>query len=211
MKNKLSFLCAGVLAGALSACGGGGADTPAAQTTPAAPLVSAMPPLSSKPVTLTATTVMGTAFWADGSTAIGGRGQPIGGVECLKSEDYHIHTHLAIIKDGEVLSIPRNIGLQGCAYELHTHAGSGVLHVETSTFRRFTLGQFFAVWGQPLERSNIAGITGLPVTVYLNDGSGLIEYQGSLADLELRDKREVTIVVGKAPPEIPSYIWTDRL
>jgi len=208
---KFNVALASILACILSACGGGGSgSTPAAAapaTTPAQPVAST-PALASPPLTLKSINSMGTAFWADGSTANGGRGQPISGVECLKTEDYHIHSHLAIFKEGELLAIPSEIGLQGCAYELHTHNKSGVLHVETSAYRRFTLGQFFAVWGQPLDRNNIAGITGLPVAIYINDGAGLVEYKDAPADIELRDKREITIIVGKVPAVVPSFDWT---
>jgi hypothetical protein len=187
---------------ALAGCGGGsGGVTPP----PAAPVLSQKPILLSKGVT------MGSAHWPDRSTATGGRGLPVAGVSCLVTEDYHIHTHLAIIKNGAMLAIPKDVGLQGCAYELHTHDQSGILHIETATNKKFTLGQFFSVWGQPLAYDNIAGITGLPVAVFVNDGTGLVECKGDLATLELTNHRAITIQVGTALAEIPSYQWSADL
>jgi hypothetical protein len=64
------------------------------------------------------------------------------------------------------------------------------------------------VWGQPLSKTNIAGITGLPVTVFIDDdGQSVTEYTGNLADIELKPHRSITIQVGSALAEIPSYRW----
>lgn len=189
----------------LTACGGGGGGTTA--TAPSAPEVVAMPVLASVPVALGSGAAIGTSFWAEGSTATGGRGSAVGGVNCLTTEDYHIHAHLSIIKDGQALAIPAHIGLTGCAYELHTHDQSGVVHVETSAYRPFTLGQFFAVWGQPLTRDNVAGITGQPVKVYTSDGSSVSEFTGDPASLVFSNHQAITIVLGATPKQIPSYTW----
>jgi len=191
----------------LSACGGGGSTTP--QTSDVG--MVQMPKLSGNPINLTKGITIGSPFWLDGSSPTGGRGTSINGVNCLVTEDYHIHTHLAIIKNGQMLAIPPNIGLQGCAYELHTHDKSGILHIETSTYRKFTLGQFFAVWGQPLSYANIAGISGMPVVVFINDGEVLTEYKGDLAEIELKSHRAITIQIGTALKEIPSYKWDPNL
>ncbi|SHN19603.1 hypothetical protein SAMN05192549_105305 [Duganella sacchari] len=196
---SLSLACT-----AITGCGGGDASNPSVQA-PAAIRLAA------QPIPLQSGMSYGTSFWAEGSSATGGSGTPVADVNCLVNEDYHIHTHLTILRDGRVLAIPGHIGLKGCAYELHTHDLSGVIHVETASYRKFTLGQFFAVWGQPLGRDNVAHLTGQPVVVYLNDGTGLTEYTGDLQSLELKGHREITIVVGSAPAEIPSYTWPDSL
>jgi hypothetical protein len=204
----------------MSGCGGGGGDPAPPVTQPPAPPPPVTPPpvtpppvvvppkLSANPITLGTGAAPGAVFWADGSTASGGRGAVIDNVGCLASENYHIHAHLAIIRNGEMLALPADVGLQGCAYELHTHDHWGVIHVETSVAKKFTLGQFFSVWGQPLSKTNIAGITGLPVTVFIDDdGQSVAEYTGNLADIELKPHRSITIQVGSALTEIPSYRW----
>lgn len=188
-----------LIAATLTACGGGGTDAP---NPPAPPLQ-----LADKPITLASGLRYGWQLWPEGSSSTGGSGQPVDNVNCLVTEDYHIHAHLAILRDGQPMAIPSHIGLKGCAYELHTHDLSGVIHVETSAYRPFTLGQFFSIWGQPLQRDNIAGLTGMPVVIYINDGAGLTEYTGDLASLELKAHREITIQMGSAPAAIPSYTW----
>lgn len=190
----------------LAGCGGGGGDA-AVAVTPAAPAPAAMPPLSALPIKLSAGLTLGNASWVDGSTATGGQGAAIGGVNCLVNENYHIHSHLSIFMNGTRLAIPKNVGLQGCAYELHTHDSSGIIHIETSTNHPFTLGQFFSVWGQPLSSTNVAGYTGLAVAVYVTDGTSLTRYTGNPGDLELKAHRDITIVLGSAIAEIPAYEW----
>jgi hypothetical protein len=198
----------------ISACGGGGGGGGGSAATPApapTPVASAEPVLSPAPISLTQGISLGTPTWVSGSSATGGRGAPIGGVSCLVTEDYHVHAHLAVIKDGQALAIPAQIGLTGCAYEIHTHDQSGILHVETAAYHRLTLGQFFAVWGQPLSSTNVAGITGLPIAVYVNDGGTLSKYTGDIAEIELTRRREITIVLGTAVKQIPSYQWDPAL
>ena len=35
---------------------------------------------------------------------------------------------------------------------LHTHAADGIIHTESPVKRTYTLGDFFDIWGQPLDR-----------------------------------------------------------
>jgi len=69
----------------------------------------------------------------------------------------HIHQHLDIVVNGRVLrGLPAYIGIniQGrFITELHTHDTSGIIHVESPTVRKFTLGNFFDVWGLRLSSS----------------------------------------------------------
>lgn len=66
----------------------------------------------------------------------------------------HIHPILTITTDGEVEVIPGNIGIEGaCMREVHTHDTTGTIHIETKELGTiYTLADFFAVWGQSVER-----------------------------------------------------------
>jgi hypothetical protein len=162
--------------------------------------------------------VLGTVTWPDGDTASGGTGQAFGTDVCASgmSENYHVHMHLAIVRDGNMLAIPGQVGLlattKGCTYLTHTHDSTGVVHVEADAYRLLTLGQFFQVWGQPLTDTNVAGFTGQPIRVYVNDGTSLQEVASSdWSNIELIKHRSVTIVIGSVPATIQSYTWPTGL
>jgi hypothetical protein len=144
---KPAALVAAVLFSAACSSGGNAAGTPTAGPAPV---------LSTSSQTLS---IPGT----DGQTA--------DDIPCLATEQlaYHIHAHLTLIVDGQNVLIPAGIGIvpprevqQGfvvggkCFYWLHTHDVSGVIHIESPTAQLYHLGQFFAVWGQPLSATQIA-------------------------------------------------------
>lgn len=156
----------------------------------------------------------------------GGQGDPVDGLLCYGARNqtefkelYHVHSHLAIFKDGVRLAVPPFIGITGddtipntfCIYPLHTHDATGAIHVEPVNNNPITLGQFFKIWGQPLSRTNVAGQTSMPVVVYLNDAGNLRKYQGDLASIELKSNRSIVIQLGKPLIEIPVFELTDEI
>jgi hypothetical protein len=154
--------------------------------------------------------------WSAGDTSDGGQGQDVMGLSCANMvENYHVHMHLSIILNGDALAVPSHIGIveksatSECFYNLHTHEESGKIHIEAPAPGVFTLGQLFAVWGQPLSRDNIAGMPGLPVRVYVveNGATAATEYTGDLAALELQSHRDVTLQVGTPITSIPTFTW----
>ena len=98
-----------------------------------------------------------------------------------------------------------------CNYTTHTHNRTGIIHVEAPAAGTFTLGQFFAIWGQPLGFDNVAGYPGLPVVVYITDNGVVTPYTGDLSSIELLSHREITIQIGTAISEIPNYTWDDSV
>jgi hypothetical protein len=132
----------------------------------------------------------------------------VSGVGCLVNEDFHQHSLVSIYKDGVRLGLSDNIGRSGCAYELHTHDASGVVHIETDVPKKFTLGQFFALWNQPLGANGTAGL-GAPVRFYVIADEKLTRYTGDPAALELVAHREIVIISGTAPTVLPKYRWPD--
>jgi len=75
------------------------------------------------------------------------------GLHALAAEGVvlHIHEHLDIVVNGRVLrGLPAGLGIDAQGRfiaELHTHDTSGIIHVESPKVRKFTLGNFFDVWG----------------------------------------------------------------
>ncbi|TXC84822.1 hypothetical protein FRZ40_20315 [Paraburkholderia azotifigens] len=129
----------------------------------------------------------------------------------------YTYSHLAIYLNGKALALPTNIGTvgptmaaqTGCAYPVHTDDESGKIRMDASTGASYTLGQFFAIWGQPLTSSNVAGLTGMPITIYVNNGGQLSKYTGDPASLVLPPHGEVSIEIGSPLGQIPTFTWTD--
>ena len=65
----------------------------------------------------------------------------------------HIHPVLTITIDGKADIIPANIGLGGvCEHALHTHDDTGTIHVEAQDARKYTLGDFYSIWGEQIMK-----------------------------------------------------------
>ncbi|MGO4479633.1 hypothetical protein AB4Z32_25665 [Massilia sp. 2TAF26] len=171
-----------------------------------------IPPLSANPHNLTQGEKIGESHWPDGSTVIGGHGQAFTNVRCALNENYHQHVHLTVIVDGIFLSVPADIGLQGCAYELHTHDRSGIIHIESDRTKTFNLGDFFSVWGQPLSQTTLAEIN-RPVRAFVQGPNASIatEYFGDPSRIDLTPKAEITLIIGALPSSLPRYIWPSSL
>ena len=75
----------------------------------------------------------------------------------MEQAAFHIHTHLDIFINGQHYKIPPQIGIipSKCFYWLHTHHDSGVIHIESSVIRNFTLGQFFDIWNKKFTNTQI--------------------------------------------------------
>ncbi len=209
----------------LAACGSGGGD-PAPLVTDAPPVQPSPPaqppaqpptqptpsaqPAPTEPVLAAACTdlVAGTISSQPGWNAWLGPGGPtaVAGVGCLGTINYHQHSLVSIYKEGTRLGLPGNVGRDACTYELHTHDVTGMVHMEGAVAKRFTLGQFFALWNQPLGMGGTAGLAG-PVRYYLIENEVVTRYTGDSAALELVPHREIVIISGAAPAQLPKYRW----
>jgi hypothetical protein len=135
-------------------------------------------------------------------------GETVDGIHCDAAEGVamHIHPHLTILDHGKPVGIPEDVGrplAAGCFYWLHTHTPDGIIHVESPVVREFTLGEFFAVWGQPLGARDVAGAKLRPgerIKVYV-DGD---PYRGDPRKIEFAQHLDIAILVGppyrKPPP-----------
>lgn len=189
---------------------------PPAPPPPTPPPPPALPPISATAISLDDGHQVGATRWPNGNTSMGGQGQPVGGLECAASSPVgvHIHAHLSIFLNGEALAVPNEIGhvdlspTTNCHYQLHSHDATGLVHVHSATPTTFTLGQYFAIWGQTLSSTDIAGLTGMPVVVYVTDNGIVTQNTGDWSAIELNTHREITIQVGTAITEIPNFVWT---
>lgn len=136
-------------------------------------------------------------------------GQVIDGIGCSTSEQtlFHVHTHLTIFADGKQQQVPAGIGIPGgttaptptgpfvgsgiCLYWLHTHAGDGIIHIESPVKRAYTLGDFFDEWRQPLGPDQVGPARG-KVTVIV-DGR---VFTGNPRDAPLGSRENLQLDVG---------------
>lgn len=137
-------------------------------------------------------------------------GQVIDGVPCLREDlpSRHIHVHLEILLDGVPVTVPAGIGVGrpwglgpdgfiatgSCFAWIHTHDASGVVHIVTPEEKAYTLGQLFAVWGQPLGTTLALGYDGA-LAVFVN---GLL-FDGDPGSVTLANLKNIVIELGRAP------------
>ena len=98
------------------------------------------------------------------------RGRRIDGISCEPTEAlrFHIHTHLTIFVGGAPRQVPAGVGIgTTCFMLLHTHVADGIIHTESPVQRVYTLGNFFDVWGTPLDRRRVGDARG-PVTAFVD-------------------------------------------
>lgn len=118
----------------------------------------------------------------------------------MEGTAYHIHAHLSVLDHGKGVPIPEDVGrplFQGCFYWLHTHTPDGIIHVESPVVHTFTLGDFFAIWGEPLTPHQAAEAKlrrGEKMTVWV-DGH---RFAGDPRKIPLTEHLDVTVEVG--PP-----------
>ena len=135
------------------------------------------------------------------------------GIENIKCETvertaFHIHAHLDIFINGKLYTVPAQIGIvpDKCLYWMHTHDETGVIHIESPENRNFTLGQFFDIWNEKFNNTQIfdnivSNNKNVTLSVYVNGNKvSSVDYR----NIKLNSHDEIAIVYGKAPDTIPS-------
>jgi hypothetical protein len=164
---------------------------------------------SSRPTAVLAP-VPGTGTSSDGSLP------DINGISCdtLEATIVHVHVHLAIFVNGQEQQVPFGIGIGqpwqvsdsdegpfvedgSCFYWIHTHTQDGIVHIESPIRRRFTLGDFFAVWQMPLSANQVGPAQG-PVILYVNGQKSTI----NPPDVPLLSHARIQLDVGS---DVPPY------
>jgi len=122
----------------------------------------------------------------------------------------HMHVTLKIIINNERVTVPKEVGIDPALYKthvldkyvpkklgvypLHTHDTSGVIHIESTVIRTFTLGQFFDVWGETFSEDCIMNKCNdqlNKVRMYV-DGNESFEF----GDHIFKDREVITIEYG---------------
>ena len=103
---------------------------------------------------------------------------------------YHIHPEVEIVVNGVKIEIPANMGVQQiCMTSIHTHAGGGLIHIESPIQKEFTLGDLFAVWKKYLPSSLPSAIANGNVGKVKVNGVEVSTYE----DTVLKDKDKLVV------------------
>jgi hypothetical protein len=118
----------------------------------------------------------------------------------------HIHAHLDVFVNGQKATVPANLGIapdSSQLSELHTHDGTGVIHIESpSKDKKFNLGEVFSEWNVRLSPTQIGGLktdAAHTLTAYVNGKP----QTGDPAAIQLGAHEEIALVYG-AKVNVPS-------
>lgn len=134
---------------------------------------------------------------------------PIEGIACdpMEQVTYHVHAHLNIRVNGELQVIPGDVGLRSiCLFWLHTHQVHGVIHVEAPAEQVFSLRQFFAIWGKPLDATVVADWAvpeGSRLWIFVNGAP----HSGDPNEIELDDLTSIELQIGPTALEPLPYTF----
>jgi hypothetical protein len=111
----------------------------------------------------------------------------------------HSHVHMELLVDGQLVSLPPNIGIDPALYNdhsfekyavtaqmapIHTHSTDGLIHIESTVVRDYTVGEFLDIWG--LDFSQIRTIS------MLVDGQSVPDYENHV----LKDGQQILLEIG---------------
>lgn len=171
----------------------------------------------------------------DGDTSTGGTGaNTVDGVSCAlptgeaSGTYYHVHAFVGIYVNGTAYAVPDAVGMNApndtqepifnftCAYNIHTHADSGVIHIEDPTLAtnaaapaQYNLQTLFDIWGQSMSSIGISGASG-PPAIYVGTPSGTdpknnplvtsySAFTGSPTSLTLTSHEAIWLIYGTPP------------
>ena len=124
---------------------------------------------------------------------------------------------MELFAHGRVVIVPAGIGIaaprrrvgafvrpRGCSYAVRTTGPTGVLEVRRGA--RLTLGRLFAVWGQPLSATRLAGFLTsrlAPVRAYV----GGRRWRGRPGAIPLRRHAEIVLELGRYVPPHCAFLF----
>jgi hypothetical protein len=171
--------------------------------------VAAAPP---RPVPIGA----GPRFHPPANDVRSAHGEPVGRLRCTTRDVSRFRVHVEVFGIGRVVIVPPGIGvapplvrsgayvLRGrCYYPLRTIDPTGVIEIDARF--RLTLGDLFAVWGQPLSRDQLTGFVGR-VRVWVNG----CRRHGDPRSVPLTRHVQIVLEVGAYVPPHPTYPFPRR-
>jgi hypothetical protein len=129
-------------------------------------------------------------------------GTPIGSLGCRPGPlRGPIVAHLEIFARRDTLVIPARIGIVAgrCRYPVRTLVPTGLI---VAGRRGLTLGDLFAVWGQPLGRRRLAGFRG-PVVAFVAGR----RVAGDVRRIPIRHHSQIVVEVSGYVPPHAHYVF----
>ena len=154
------------------------------------------PPIVTRPIGV------GAAFRLPALGARARRALPVVGLRCATGPlAGPVVAHLEIFAHRETLVIPAGIGTlpRRCRYPLRTRDPTGLI---TASRPGLTLGDLFAIWGQPFSRRRVAGFRG-PILAYV-DGRRV---RDNIADISIRHHAQIVLEVSGYVPPHAHYVF----
>jgi hypothetical protein len=123
------------------------------------------------------------------------------GVPAQAGTTLPVHQHLDVYVNGKQVVVPAGIGIgDGFLSPLHTHDDSGVIHVESTTVRSYSLAELFAVWGVRLTKTCLADdCRGGKLHLFVNGKPAADPNR-----IVLSQHLEIAVAFGPPPKPVPS-------
>jgi hypothetical protein len=150
------------------------------------------------------------------------RGKPVAGLRCKAGRHGdHFGVHLEVFAKGLDVGVPAGVGIAPprrrdgayvtggrCEYPLRTYEPTGLIEIDAGT--RATLGQFFELWGQPLDRKRLLGFRASRrgrVLAFVNAR----RFTGDPRTIPLERHAAIVVEVRGYYPPTPEYVFPDGL
>jgi hypothetical protein len=188
MTRGAAALAAGAGAALLIAAGCGGTGGAADRV--------AGPPIVTRPIGV------GPGYLLPPRSGAAAAGRSIRGLACRAGPRRGpVVAHLEIFAGRQTLVIPAGIGVREgrCRYPVRTLMPTGLIVADRPGL---TLGDLFAVWGQPLEQGRVAGFRG-PVVAFV----GGRRVRGDVAHVPIRHHSQIVVEVSGYVPPHAHYVF----
>jgi hypothetical protein len=126
-------------------------------------------------------------------------GPPLRAARCVVADAARVDAHVELFANKRALLIPSGVGVsKRCAYAVRTTTPTGVVAATAHA----TVGDLFAVWGQPLARARLASFHGR-VRAWV----GGCPWSGPVAAIPLTRHAEIVLEVGGYVPPHAFFLF----
>jgi hypothetical protein len=143
-------------------------------------------------------------------------GVPRGGLACRTGTRHGDTAHLELFAEGRVVLVPEGVGIAPpvrrglqrivsgrCRYPVATFDRTGVVDF---TRAGLTLGDVFAVWGEPLSASRLVSFRAQPRTAVHAFVAGA-PWRGDVRDVPLTHHAEIVVEINGFVPPHTGYLF----